>query len=88
MFEQLDVPILGIVENMSGELFGQGGGEKLAQQRGVPFLGSVPMDPQIRIGSDAGIPLLVSHPESAAAIALTKIAQKVAARVSVPYLDL
>jgi ATP-binding protein involved in chromosome partitioning len=83
MFEQLQVPIVGIVENMSGELFGQGGGEKLAEQRGVPFLGSVPMETEVRTGGDAGTPIVVSHPESAAATALKAISQEVAARVSV-----
>jgi ATP-binding protein involved in chromosome partitioning len=83
MFEQLQVPIIGIVENMSGELFGQGGGETLAEQRSVPFLGSVPMETEVRIGGDGGTPIVVSHPESAAATALKSISQEVAARVSV-----
>jgi len=83
MFEQLQVPIVGVVENMSGELFGQGGGEKLAGQRGVPFLGSVPMETEVRTSGDGGTPIVVSHPDSAAATALTAIAQEVAARLSV-----
>ena len=64
MFEKLEVPILGVVENMSGDFFGQGGGQQLAEKRGVPFLGSVPLDPQIRIGGDDGKPIVVSHPDS------------------------
>lgn len=82
MFEQLNVPIIGVVENMSGDLFGQGGGERLAQQRGVPFLGSIPMEPQVRVGGDGGTPIVVSHPDSAAAVALTRVAQVVAVRAS------
>jgi ATP-binding protein involved in chromosome partitioning len=83
MFEQLNVAIIGVVENMSGDLFGQGGGEQLADQRGVPFLGSVPLDSQVRIGGDDGTPVLSSHPDSETAVALTKVAQEVAMRVSV-----
>ena len=66
----------------SGDLFGQGGGEKLAQRRGVPFLGSIPLEPQVRVGGDGGTPVVVSHPDSAAALALTRIAQEVAVRAS------
>jgi ATP-binding protein involved in chromosome partitioning len=83
MFEQLNVAIIGVVENMSGDLFGQGGGEQLADQRGVPFLGSVPLDSQVRIGGDDGTPVVSSHPDSETAVALTKVAQEVAMRVSV-----
>lgn len=78
MFKQVDVPILGIVENMSGDYFGQGGGESLAQESNVPFLGSVPLDPNVRIGGDSGQPILVSHPDSDAALALKDIAARVA----------
>jgi ATP-binding protein involved in chromosome partitioning len=80
MFRQVDVPILGIVENMSGDFFGNGGGEQLAQAEGVPYLGTVPLDPQVRIGGDAGTPIVVSDPDSAAAQALTSIALEVAKR--------
>ncbi len=92
-FEQLKVPVLGVVENMgpyvdpaTGQrvaLFGEGGGERLAAMKNVPFLGSVPLDPAIRIGGDTGRPVVVAYPESAAAIAFREIAGKVAARVSV-----
>lgn len=81
MFEQVEVPILGVIENMSGDFFGEGGGADLAESRGLPFLGSVPLDPQVRIGGDTGKPIVVSQPESAAAEALVKIAKDVAARV-------
>lgn len=83
MFEQVNVPILGIVENMSGEFFGAGGGERLAEQRGVPFLGSIPLDPQVRIGGDNGKPIVVLSPDSPAAQALTRCAHEVAARISI-----
>lgn len=83
MFEQVSVPILGVVENMSGEFFGEGGGQKLADARSVPFLGSVPLDPQVRIGGDGGQPIVATHPDSPAAEALRRIAGEVAARISV-----
>lgn len=92
MFRTLDVPILGVIENMSYltlpdgsrmDVFGQGGGEKMAQHYGVPFLGAVPMNPQVRIGGDTGKPILISAPESDAAKALRAIAEAVAARMSV-----
>jgi ATP-binding protein involved in chromosome partitioning len=83
MFEKLDVPIIGVVENMSGDFFGSGGGQRLAEQRSVPFLGSVPLDPQVRIGGDSGRPIVLEAPDSPAAQALIKIASEVAARVSV-----
>jgi len=84
MFRKLNVPILGIVENMSYlehtgcgdviDIFGRGGGRRMAEQFGVPFLGEIPIDPQIRIGGDGGVPIVESHPESTAAIAFTKMA--------------
>lgn len=94
MFEQLGVNILGIVENMSYfippdlpnvsyDLFGSGGGEKTSQELGVPLLGCVPLEIPLREGGDRGIPIVVSNPQSASALALVAIAQKVAARVSV-----
>ncbi|HRQ37856.1 MAG TPA: Mrp/NBP35 family ATP-binding protein [Chloroflexota bacterium] len=83
MFEKLDVPTIGVVENMSGEMFGTGAGEQLAAQEDVEFLGSVPMDANIRIGGDSGQPVVVAYPDSAAAFALRQIARTVAARVSV-----
>ncbi len=83
MFEQVSVPILGVVENMSGDFFGSGGGEALAEARGVPFLGTVPLDPDVRIGGDSGEPIVAAHPDSPAAVALTHIASEVAARISV-----
>lgn len=83
MFEKLEVPILGVVENMSGEFFGTGAGEKLAEDYNTEFLGSVPMDANVRVGGDSGQPMVVAFPDSPAAQAFDEIAQKVAARISV-----
>ena len=92
MFRTMEVPILGVVENMSylklesGEvvdLFGQGGGTKLAEASGVPLLGTIPIDPRVREGGDQGTPVVVSHPDSEVGLALTAIAEQIAAKVSV-----
>lgn len=83
MFEQLNVPILGVVENMAGDLFGQGGGEKLAKDKNVPFLGRIPLEVEIRKGGDYGRPVVYSLPESMAGKAFRQLAREVAARVSV-----
>lgn len=92
MFRTLNVPILGVIENMSYltlpdgskmDVFGQGGGEKLAAEAGVPFLGSIPMNPNVRIGGDTGKPIVVSDPESDAAKALQSLSEIIAAKVSV-----
>jgi ATP-binding protein involved in chromosome partitioning len=92
MFRTLEVPILGIIENMSYldlpdgtrmDIFGSGGGEQLAQATGANFLGKVPIDQNVRIGGDSGKPILVSYPESPVANALRDIAKKVAAQISV-----
>jgi ATP-binding protein involved in chromosome partitioning len=91
-FRQMEVPVLGVVENMSYlvlpdgsrmDVFGQGGGRKLAEASGVPFIGEIPMDPQVRVGSDTGVPVVVSHPDSPVAQALVAVAQDIAAKVSV-----
>jgi ATP-binding protein involved in chromosome partitioning len=96
MFEQLHVPILGVVENMSYfvapdtgnryDIFGHGGGADMAKKVGVEFLGEVPLEPQVRIGGDEGQPIVVREPGSAAAQAVKAVAQKVAAAVSVQNL--
>jgi ATP-binding protein involved in chromosome partitioning len=83
MFVKLNVPILGVVENMSGACFGEGGGEQLANQFCVPFLGQVPLDAQVRLSGDSGTPTVVSAPDSPAGRAFNQIAQRVAARISV-----
>ena len=97
MFEKLEVPILGIVENMgpytdpqTGQkivFFGEGGGQRMAQRLKVPFLGSVPLDPNVREGGDAGKPIVINKPDAVAAVALNQIAQQVAARISVINLE-
>jgi len=97
MFEQLKVPVLGIVENMSffvcdgcgkrTEIFKHGGGEKASQQLNVPFLGAIPIDPQIVLGGDEGRPILQSHPDSPAAQALMQTAQKIAQQISISGFD-
>ncbi|NER79795.1 MAG: Mrp/NBP35 family ATP-binding protein [Leptolyngbya sp. SIO1D8] len=97
MFQQLQVPVLGIVENMSYfippdmpdkryDIFGSGGGEKTAQELNVSLIGSVPLEMDVRQGGDRGLPIVVEHPESASAKALTAIAKSVAAKVSVAAL--
>jgi ATP-binding protein involved in chromosome partitioning len=96
MFKTLEVPILGIVENMSYlempdgsrmDLFGSGGGEALAKSTETNFLGMVPIDQNVRIGGDTGKPIVDSYPESPVALALTEIAQKIAAQVSIAALS-
>ncbi len=92
MFRMMNVPILGVVENMSYwlgpdgkpvDLFGRGGGRELAEQAGVPFLGEIPIDPEVRIGGDEGKPVVLASPDSPVSIALKEMAQKIAARISV-----
>ena len=96
MFKTLEVPILGIVENMSYlelpdgtrmDIFGSGGGQELARVTETTFLGSIPIDQNVRIGGDTGRPIVVSYPDSPVAKALTEMAQKIAAQVSVAALS-
>ena len=91
MFEKVQVPVIGVVENMSGfvtpageriELFGSGGGQRLAAELRVPLLGQVPLQPGIADGADHGFPALVAAPDSPAAKALRGIAEKVASLVA------
>jgi ATP-binding protein involved in chromosome partitioning len=97
MFQQLGVNVLGIVENMSYfippdqpdksyDLFGSGGGEKTAQELNIPMLGCVPLEIALREGGDRGIPIVISHPNSASAQALNAIAEQIAAKVSIAAL--
>ena len=83
MFDRLGVPIFGIVENMSGDVFGRGGAEAAADELGVEFLGALPLDAAIREGGDSGIPVAVAQPDSAIAAAFVELAEQVAARCSV-----
>jgi ATP-binding protein involved in chromosome partitioning len=87
MFHTLEVPILGIIENMRGEFFGSGGGEDLARIAKVSFLGAIPMEQSVRIGGDIGEPVVVSQPNSHAAKALLTIASRVAAQISIEALN-
>jgi ATP-binding protein involved in chromosome partitioning len=92
MFRKMNVPVLGIVENMAGfvcphcqhetAIFGQGGGERLAREFDVPMLGSIPIDPDTRAGGDAGEPIVVGRPESAPAAAFRRLAAAVRARLA------
>lgn len=85
MFERVGVPVIGVVENMSGftdpdsgkrfELFSAGGGQRLADEIGAPLLGSVPLQPQLAVLADAGQPILIAQPESPAATSLREIAE-------------
>lgn len=97
MFQQLGVPVLGLVENMSYfvppdrpdqqyDIFGSGGGEKTAQELSVPLLGCVPLEIPLRQGGDTGVPIVVGEPDSASAKALIAIAERVAGKVSVAAL--
>ena len=93
MFETVAVPILGIVENMSYfiapdtgtryNIFGEGGGRKLADKYGAPFLGAVPIGMEVREGGDSGQPVVIGHPESPQAESFRRLAEEVARRVSI-----
>jgi ATP-binding protein involved in chromosome partitioning len=87
MFEKLEVPLLGVIENMTGDVFGHGGGESLAESAGIPFLGSVPMNGFVRLSGDQGQPAVLTQPDSDAAIAMQEIAEKVAQAISIAALD-
>jgi ATP-binding protein involved in chromosome partitioning len=85
--QRLGMPIIGIVENMSGfvcptcgdkiDIFQSGGGKKMAEETGVPFLGSIPIDPKVSMDSDKGSPFVIEHAGSAAAEAFIEIVKKV-----------
>lgn len=91
MFQKVNVPVLGMIENMSAfvcphcgersEIFKHGGGRRTAEQLGVPFLGDIPIDPAIVLGGDAGTPIVASHPDSAAAKAFLELAAAVRRQV-------
>jgi ATP-binding protein involved in chromosome partitioning len=93
MYQKLNIPTLGIVENMSffvcpdcgheSEIFGRGGGERMAGELDVPFLGRIPIYQPIREGSDAGVPLAISEPDSPAARAFVAVAERTAAEISI-----
>jgi len=93
MYRKLNIPPLGVIENMSyfacpecrheSDIFGHGGGEKMAADLELPFIGRIPIYQPIREGSDAGVPLMVSEPDSPAARAFMAAAERTAAQVSI-----
>ncbi len=94
MFEQVSVPLLGIVENMSYfippdmpekryNIFGEGGGKNLADEYDVPFLGEIPIGMEVREAGDKGTPVVISNPDSPQSIAFMKVAEEVARQVSI-----
>ena len=78
MFRKTEVPILGVVENMCGEIFGSGGGEKAARQFEVPFMGAIPLDVRVSQGGDEGKPVGVCHQELEVSEAFRGVADKLA----------
>jgi ATP-binding protein involved in chromosome partitioning len=93
MFETVNVPVLGVVENMSYfvapdtgtryNIFGEGGGLRLSEEYGVPYLGAVPLGMAVREGGDSGVPIVVGDPESPQAEAFRRVAEEVARQVSI-----
>jgi ATP-binding protein involved in chromosome partitioning len=93
MFRQLNIPVLGVIENMSyfvcghcqerTEIFGHGGGRRMAEEMQIPFLGEVPIDTRVRAGGDEGEPIVASAPDTPAARAFLDVASRVAAQVSI-----
>ncbi len=93
MFQQMRVPVLGIVENMSyficpscgqrHEIFRHGGGRRTSEELRVPFLGEIPIDPEVVVGSDQGAPIVVRNPDSPASKAYFELAGQVAAQLSI-----
>lgn len=93
MFRRLEVPVLGVIENMSyflcphcGErtdIFDHGGAKRMAERMNVPFLGEIPLDAKIRLGGDTGLPVTITEPDSPLGLAFKNVSQQVAARVSV-----
>ena len=93
MYKKLNIPTLGIVENMSyficpncqheSDIFGKSGGQIMAEELNVPFLGSIPIYQPIREGGDSGVPLLISEPDAPAARAIVDVAARAAAQISI-----
>ena len=93
MYQKLNIPTLGLIENMShfvcpncqheSDIFGKGGGESLAESLAVPFLGRIPIYQPIRVGGDLGVPIVVSEPDSPAGRAFLSVAERTAAQVSI-----
>lgn len=97
MFQQMGIPVFGFVENMSyfscphcnerTEIFSHGGGHELADEMGVPFLGEIPLETQIRRGGDVGQPITATHPDHPVSVAFREVAKKLAAQVSIKSLQ-
>jgi ATP-binding protein involved in chromosome partitioning len=93
MYQKLNVPTLGLVENMShficpgcqleSDIFGKGGGEGLARDLSIPFIGRIPIYEPIRVGGDTGVPIAIGEPQSAAARAFRSAAEQLAAQLSI-----
>jgi ATP-binding protein involved in chromosome partitioning len=79
MAQKTNMRLLGVIENMSGDVFGSGGGEELAEELGVPLLGTVPLDPALREQGDAGAPIVSAQPETESAHAIVAIAEEIEA---------
>jgi ATP-binding protein involved in chromosome partitioning len=79
MAQKTNMRLLGVIENMSGDVFGSGGGEELAGELGVPLLGTVPLDPALREQGDAGAPVVAAEPQAESAQAILAIAQEIEA---------
>ena len=96
MFEKVEIPILGIIENMShytcpacghrDEIFSHGGGKRLAQEVGTEFLGEIPIDTRIRFGGDAGVPIVIASPDSAISQGFMTLASRVAIKLAATVL--
>jgi ATP-binding protein involved in chromosome partitioning len=78
MAQKTNMRLLGVVENMTGEVFGSGGGRELADDLHVPLLGSIPLDPSLREAGDAGEPLVIANPDTPAAVAISEVADAIA----------
>lgn len=97
MFTRVNVPILGVIENMSYfiapdsgkkyDIFGTGGGSKMAVELEAPFLGGLPIQPQIRVGGDKGVPILYDTPDSEQAKIITEISRSLAAQINIRNLS-
>lgn len=97
MFSRVNVPVFGIVENMSYfiapdtgkkyDIFGTGGGEKLASENAIKFLGGIPIDPRIRMGGDKGVPIVYDIPDTEYSKIIQEISRNLAAQVSIQLIS-
>ncbi len=97
MYKKLNIPVLGLLENMShfvcpecsheSDIFGKGGSVPVADQLEIPYLGQIPLYQPIRVGGDEGEPIVLGEPDSPAALALSDAATQLAAQVSIASYD-